>query len=199
MIYTYTTSYGHSAVRDYNGTDWVYIGALESNTSERQAVCASPIIDKNGNLVVAYVEKGDPRHGSIKPNVYVKRYDGTAWSVIGDKINDNTTVSVYWSLQTGGGDNSCVDLAEDSVSGDLYVVWSHKSNNKTMIYTSKYDGNSWSEAAKPIEEDRSVTGPSMVIDSNGRMNVSTMYDSTPGSTDGDDIKVYRCKQENGGT
>ena len=195
MVYEHSTgSYRHSAVREYNGTDWVYLGALESNTSERQAFCAAPIIDKNGNLIVAYVEKGDPKHGSIPPNVYVKRYDGSTWSIIGDKINGSTSVYAYSSLESGGGDNPCVDLAENSITGELYVAWSHNANNKTTIYTSKYDGSSWSEAAKPIEEDHSVRGPSIAIDSDGRMNVTVMYDSTPGSTDGDDIKVYRCEK-----
>ena len=193
ILYSYSNGYSHSEVRDYNGTDWVYLGSLESNISERQAVCVAPIIDKNGDLIVAYVEKGDPRHGSILPNVYVKRYDGTAWSTIGDKINGSTSVDYYWSLGSGGGENSCVDLAEDSDTGDLYVAWSHKVSGKRTIHTSKYDGSSWSEAARPIEEDHSVTGPSMVIDSDGRMNISVMYDSTPGRTDEDDIKVYRCE------
>ena len=194
MIYDYSYNYSHSVVREYNGTDWVYLGSLESNTSERQATCVAPIIDRNGDLIVAYVEKGDPRHGSIPPNLYVKRYDGTAWSIIGDKINGSTTVDVYWSLGSGPGDNPCVDLAEDRVTGDLYVAWSHKVDGKRTIHTSIFDGSDWNEAAKPIEEDHSVRGPSMVIDSAGRMNVAFMYDSTPNRTDTDDIRVYRCEK-----
>jgi len=193
MLYTYTTNYGHSEVREYNGGIWTSLGSLESNTSERQALCIAPIIDKNGDLIVAYVEKGTPNNGSIPPNVYVKRYDGTSWTVIGDKINGNTTVYAYNQLGAGSGDNRCVALAEDNITGDLYVVWSHKVSDKAVIYTSKYNGNSWSEAAKPIEEDHSIWGASVVIDSNGRMNISAMYDSTPNRTDTDDIMVYRCE------
>jgi hypothetical protein len=198
LVYYYNTGYTHSLVRDYNGTDWVSLGALESNTSIRQALCASSVIDGGSNLVVAYVEKNNPNQSKYGPNIFIKRYDGHSWSTIGTAINGSTSVSIAGGLEGGGGPNRCLSLAYDAPGNDLYLAWMHEEGGKKTIRVSRYDGSNWVPAAPQLADDQSIKRPSLVIDGNGRLNVSVLYDSTPNHTDHDDIRVYRCDQDEDG-
>ncbi len=195
VAYYHTYNYRHSRVREYNSTagSWNSLGSLESNTTNRQVVCMSMIIDKSDHLTVAYVEQATPNPGNYDPHVFVKRYNGTSWDIIGDAINGATSVDTGGGLEGGGGYNQCISLAEDS-SGDLYVAWQHVPiGQQREIHTQKYDGTTWTEAAKPLKDTQKLRAPSLVIDSAGRMNISALFDSTPNTTDMDDIKVYRCE------
>ncbi len=191
------SSYTHTRLYDYNGSKWAFKGYLESNTTNRQIACRSMIMDQNNQLLIAYVEKGTP-NSSHDPEVYVKRYDASFnATLIGSIINGSTSVNTSGGLGSGGVYNQCISLAEDN-EGNIYVAWQHEDGDGSRsIYTSKYDGTVWSEAAKPLVDDQKLRGPSLAIDSAGNMYIGVMYDSTPGSTDGDDIKVYRCGAGNG--
>lgn len=185
-------SYAHTRLYDYNGSDWVFKGYLESNETNRQVACRSMIMDQNDHLLIAYVEKGTP-NSSHDPEVYVKRYDAFFnETLIGSVINGSTSVNTSGGMEGGGGYNPCISLAEDD-EGNIYVAWQHEDGDgERSIYTSKYDGTGWSEAAKPLVDDQKLRGPSLAIDSAGEMYIAVMYDSTPSSTDRDDVKVYRC-------
>ncbi len=193
VAYYYSDGYMHSYVRKYESDVWQPLGSLESNTTTRQVACMSMVVDNSDNIVIAYVEQATPNPGDYDPHVFVKRYDGTNWTMIGSEINGDITVNTSGGMESGGTYNQCISLAEDAI-GDLYVAWQHETvSGERSIYTQKYDGVSWSEAANPLQDDQKIRAPSLVIDDQGRMNIAVMYDSTPNQTDNDDIKVFRCE------
>jgi hypothetical protein len=201
VAYFYTTNYSYSRIKKYvppqdaahleTGT-WASLGSLESN-STRQVVCMDVLLDANNELNIAYVEQNVPNKGADEQTVNVKRYHNNAWELIGDKLNGTTSVSTEGGLQAGGnGYNQCISMTEVA-NGDLFIAWQHKENGRNSIYTQTYNGTSWSDAAKPLIDDSDIRKPSMVIDSQGRMVMSVLYDSTPNQTDLDDVKVFRCE------
>ncbi len=201
VAYYSTDDYSHSKISKYvppadlnhlEQGDWVSLGTLDSNTS-RQTVCMSVLMDSSNELVIAYVEQYVPNKGGDEQTVNVKRYHNDNWELIGDTINGTTSVSTEGTLESGGSHyNQCISLAEAS-NGDLFVAWQHKENGRNSIYTQTYNGTSWSDAAKPLIDDSNIKTPSLVVDSQGRMNISVVYDSTPSQTDMDDVKVFRCE------
>ena len=201
VAYLYTDNYSYSRVRQIENGDvhphqekeWLTLGSLESNKTTRQVVSMSMLIDKNDEIVIAYIEQNLPNHGGNEQAVNVKRYHNSSWQLIGDTINGTTTVNSSGTTGSGAGVNRSISLTE-AVNGDLYVAWQHKeSNGHNAVYTQKYNGTTWSDAAKPLKEDSNIKTPSLAIDAQGRMLLSVMYDSTPGQTDKDDVKVYRCE------
>ena len=192
IIYYYTDSSGiHSAVRRYDGTRWVSLGSLESDPSTREALCAVPLLNSDGFLYVAYVERGNAAHTSIPPKVNLKYYNGTSWYLVGENIDGTQTVDPYRELESGGGDNRCLAFAKKDDS-TLYLAWSHTDRAKTKVYIKRYHlSGGWTQATDPLEENRSVRGASMVYE-NGKLHLSVMYDSTPGVPDRDDLNAYRC-------
>lgn len=187
-----SSGYDHTRLYDYNGTAWKFEGYLESNSTNRQIACRSMLFDQNGDLVIAYVEKATPNPGDYAPHIFVKRFNDSGVETIGSELNGALSVDISGGMESGRNYKKCISLALD-LNGAYYVAWQHTpSGQKREIHTLKYDGSSWSEAAKPLKDDQNLRLPTLVIDADGRMNISTSYDSSPGNTDNDDVKVYRC-------
>jgi len=194
LITGYTNNYTHTIAYDYNGTAWKNIGYIESNITTRQVACASILLSQSGDPIIAYVEKDLPNKGPGNEKIYVKKYSNNSWSIIGNILNENKSVNTSGGLEGGGGYNQCISLAQDSY-GDLYVAWQHNENGKRGIFTQKYDSQSfsWERPTNFLTDENKVRAPSLIVDANGYMNLTLLYDSTPNTTDGDDVKVYRCE------
>ena len=193
LITGYTDNYTHTLVYDYNGTAWNNLGYLESNSTTRQTVCASMIMSQSGHPTIAYVEQDLPNQGSGNKKIYVKQYNGGTWNILGDALNGVKEVNTNGGLESGSGYNQCISLAED-YNGNLHIAWQHEAYGKKGIIIQKYNTQSlsWEEPSNMLKDEESVRAPSLTIDSSGFVTLTALYDSTPGETDADDVKMYRC-------
>ncbi len=195
LLTQYTDGYSYMRIFDYNGTEWIDLGYIESNIATRQAVCASMILSSSGNPIVAYVEQDLPNQGSGDKKVYVKEYKEGSWHIIGDALNGSKIVNTAGNLESGGGYNQCISLAENH-DDDLYIAWQHEENGRKGIFIQKYNSQDlvWDAPENFLTDEEKLRAPSLTIDNNGHVNISALYDSTPNRTDDDDIKVYRCEE-----
>ncbi|HRO90872.1 MAG TPA: hypothetical protein PLC06_10270 [Promineifilum sp.] len=132
---------GDIYVRRWDGTTWAEIGAGSASgggiSNGKGGSSPSVAIDHDGAPIVAWVG-GDPNI-----DIYVRRWDGTAWveigagSASGGGISNTSGWSGYPSLAVGP-------------DGAPVVAWSDGSNdsddtNNDEIYVRRWDGTTWVE------------------------------------------------------
>lgn len=119
-------------VKRYNGSTWNLVGSTFLNTNAvSDAYSPSLALDSSGNMVVAWEEING---GSGSFDIYVKRFDGTTWNLVG-----NTSLDVKAS-----NNNSFPSLALDS-SGKPVVAFEELDSGGVIsnIYVKRFDGSNW--------------------------------------------------------
>jgi hypothetical protein len=129
-------------VRRWDGNSWEETGegsATGGGISDNDGISREPsvAIGLDGNPIVAW---HDNSPGERNYEIYVRRWDGSAWvevgtgSATGGGISGNVGYSTHPSLA----------IAPD---GTPYVAWSDDSNHsgKPEIYVRRWDGNNWVE------------------------------------------------------
>jgi len=122
----FNDSLGYGYVSKYDGSSWSELGGLNglNANSYIYSVCS----DMSGNIYAA----GDftAGTGSLGGKPYVAKYNGTAWSELGDS-----------SIFSAGAD--ILTLCSDA-SGNIYASGDFI-NSSGKQYVAKYNGTDWSE------------------------------------------------------
>jgi hypothetical protein len=142
-------------VKRWNGTAWVLVGAgpLDVNLNQ-DAFLPSLALDPGGNPVVAWAETD-----GTSSNVYVKRWNGTAWDLVGNGFLDA-------NANRNASDPS---LVLDS-GGNPAVAWSESDGTSSNVYVKRWNGSGWTSVGDDfldVNTDRDAFDPSLVLDSSG--------------------------------
>lgn len=132
---------GEIYVRRWNGTIWEEVGAgsasgggISNNSGESYE--ASLAITPEGEPWVAWTNLPDAGSGSSNGEIYVRRFDGTAWvevgagSATGGGISNNAGISEEPSLAIGN-------------DGSVFVAWTDDSSGDAEIYVKRWNGSAW--------------------------------------------------------
>lgn len=124
-------------VKRWNGTGWTQLGgALDINQS-KETRQASIIVDQYDRPVVAWSEQ-DPGDGLY--NVYVKRWNGTAWVQLGGTLDLTTTRSVHYP-------RVIVDTSNRPI-----VSWTELDflSNQSQYHIKRWNGTGWDTLLSPV-------------------------------------------------
>ncbi len=134
---------------------WWTVGGATLNQDASAGVLAPRIaLDAKGNAVVAWSE-----YAGSESKVFVKRWTGTAWALIGPG-----------AVNTSGSAND-VALALD-LSGNLVVVFDEATSGaySGRIFVRRWNGSTWQTVgnnAVNIDLDKEATNPALSLDSSG--------------------------------
>jgi len=167
-------------IKRWTGSAWTEIGAGSASgwgisNSSGYSMDPSLALDSSGNPVVAWDD-----NSSAEGEIYIKRWDGSAWveigagSASGGGISDNVGDSWYPSL------------ALDS-SGNPVVAWHDFSSLSWEIYVKRWNGSAWIEigagsaSGGGISNNSGESGfPSLALDLAGNPVVA-WQDNSPGN------------------
>ena len=136
-------------VKWFDGRTWNPVGTGPVNFNPTTALGVSLVLDKTDNPIVVWTE-GD----KISYNLYVKRWDGSRWVMLGSGPLDIRL----------GGNVLYKDVAVDA-AGNPVVVWTED----TDLYVKRWNGSSWVSLGAALDarlEDQ-AEAPSLSIDTAG--------------------------------
>ncbi len=157
-------------LRRWNGASWEELGSSGSGTglSTTSGSSSRPALalDAGGNPVVAWRD-----HNSSGYQVYLKKWDGTAWQELGG--------SASGSGISGSTTNSETPVLALDGSGNPMVAWKETVSGFSRIYLKNWNGSSWVELAGSATGDGvpssswgNPTDPSICVDSSGNPMVA---------------------------
>lgn len=139
-------------------------------TLAHDAISRSIALDKSGNPVVAFEESDGTQR-----NVYVKAWNGTAWTQLGGALDVSLSV-----------DASIPALALDG-AGNPIVAWTEGSGlGPLLLYVKAWNGSAWTPlgASLNVNGAFSASGVSIALDASGKPFVAwAEYDSVNLNTD----------------
>jgi Bacterial Ig domain len=148
-------------VMRWDGTAWVRVGTEALNIDlQRSPSGVSLALDSSGNPVVAWSEWSESG-GTSSDHVYVKRWNGTAWVLVGNDFLDSN------NNQFAGSPSLALDP-----SGNPMVAWYEADGSTTSnkIYVKRWDGTAWVPVGTGFKDEttnRPAYDPSLVLDSGG--------------------------------
>ncbi|XSE99549.1 Ig-like domain-containing protein [Pseudomyxococcus flavus] len=118
-------------------------GAISADMATGMNVSTFSLVqDGNGRPVVAFVEGSTPS----TYGVYVKRWSGETWELLGDVLE---TVGVESVIKT------CALWS--TPEGEIYVVWTREMPDGTAgVRVYRWNGSSWSPLGTPVTLEQSV-------------------------------------------
>jgi len=142
-------------VRRWNGAEWLDLPPVVG--TEGSSLITAVQVDPDGRPVVTWQGHLD---ATYEWNVYVSRFDGGAWSLLGDGLMVNPS---YYP------DTS--DLVLD-VDGNPVVAWSERTspgNSASDLYVKRWNGAGWDELGGKFEvnDDAAVQDVRIVLDPAG--------------------------------
>ncbi len=140
-------------VKRWTGSSWELLGTGSLNQNiDFDTFSASLALDASGNPVVTWTERGNNTF-----DIYVKRWTGTAWQLLGsDKLNNQPT---------GLSPSLVLDASGQPVVA--YVEGTPGFNH--FVYVKKFDGTNWQFVGSSAAELPSVTfNVSLALDNAGR-------------------------------
>ena len=135
-------------IREWNGTTWTRGPAFNDvRQFARQPTLA---LDRAARPVVVWLQ-GEV----LESNLLAKRWTGTAWEALGQRINRRA--GVYLSSP-----RVALDDSDHPV-----VTWLEDVSGKDMLFVSRWNGQSWSRLGNAVNS-RSASSPALALDSQGR-------------------------------
>ncbi|MEZ4632944.1 MAG: hypothetical protein R2880_19900 [Deinococcales bacterium] len=128
-VYVPTGDKHHIYVKRWNGTAWQRLGGVLNVALSYSATQLSLAI-QNDQPVVAWFERRSTGGGS--PGAYVKRWDGTAWQLLGGKLQNNNN-AIGFSPK----------LAVDSNNGIIVAF-----QQSDSFYFQRWASSEWEEIAR---------------------------------------------------
>jgi hypothetical protein len=170
-------------VKRWTGTAWQTLGNSPLNVNMNNTVGdASLALDANGRPTVAFVE-----HRSQIFRIYVKRWTGTAWQLLGNgyvKINEKDINAFSPSL------------ALDS-SGSPVLAWHEKNGNLFDVYAARWVGSAWeqlSDAPVNVSSPSEADSPAVALDLIGNPTVAWVGPNNDGININSRVRVSRLVQ-----
>lgn len=147
-------------VKKWNGTEWQLMGdgALDINLNQNTGYTALAT-DSSGNPVIVWEESD-----GTSVNIYVKKWNGDAWDLIGDTFVD--------ANENQNALHPAVAIGSD---GNPVVSWDETDGTSTNIYVKKWNGTAWESVGNnflDINENKNSGHPSVSIDNQGNPLVS---------------------------
>jgi hypothetical protein len=140
----------------WTGTAWVEIGAgSASGTGISGDASCGTFTNKNGSASLALLDTGEPfvawQHNPDDGDIWVKRFDGTAWVEMGTGSASGTGISGSPS----GSQTGQPDAFADPVQGTPFVTWVEESPSAMgqggeeahQVYVKKFNGSAWAPVA----------------------------------------------------
>ena len=125
-------------VKRWNGSAWVVMGTgsasgggISSNTGDSQSPFL--LLGSDGNPMVTWHDNSSGNY-----EVYIKRWNGSAWVVMGTGSASGGGIS----NTAGTSYNPSFALGLD---GNLFIVWWDNSSGDNEIYVKRWDGSAWVE------------------------------------------------------
>ncbi len=143
-------------VKRWTGASWVLVGAGTVNQDATKAAYTPALtLDSSGNPVLAWSEIV----GTATQNVFVKRWNGSIWTLIGaGAVNNDPSKGAF--------DPS---LALDA-GGNIFVACSENTDPRVNIFVRRWTGSTWALVG-PGTVNQSVTlagqRPSLALDTGG--------------------------------
>jgi hypothetical protein len=108
-------------VKRWNGSRWVSLGTALDVDPINYASHPSLALSSGGRIFIAWEERKDIGSFSVRREVYVKRWDGTAWTLLGGALNTELEDGVGPSLATNGSDKVIVSWQTGLSYGSVHV------------------------------------------------------------------------------
>lgn len=125
-------------VRRWDGSAWVEVGAgsatgggISNNAGPSHGAVAA--VGPDGAPVVAWIDKS-----SGNREIYVRRWDGSAWVEIGDHSATGGGIS-------NNGGYSSTPSVKVGPDGTLVVAWHDAVSGNDQIYVRRWNGSAWVE------------------------------------------------------
>jgi hypothetical protein len=166
-------------VRRWNGSSWETLGEVLNIDTLVDAERPSIVVNDEGNPIVAWTEYDAP-HSST--NVYVKQWTGTAWTQLGNAVDDAILLSVDTPMLAVRGSTLMVAYAEQDVS----------SKN---IYVAEFKAGDWVKLGDYLDINLTsdAINPSLALDESGKPIVAWQEDA------GAEFNNVYIKEWNGST
>ncbi|MBN2359938.1 MAG: hypothetical protein JXR83_10840 [Deltaproteobacteria bacterium] len=129
---------GHAIyVRGYDGSAWIDYAGSGSGAGAASATWGhlAVAVTATGLPVVAWSTY--PSYASSDSEVYVKRFDGTAWQGLAGS-------DAGGGVSANAGASTNVALAVDA-AGNPLVAWEDQAPGPSAIYLKRWNGNAWAE------------------------------------------------------
>jgi hypothetical protein len=125
---------GFLYVKKWNGANWVLLGTSFLNMAATATRIEDTSISCDGaNPVVAWSEWATSNgvQTDAPPQIYVKRWNGSAWTSLGGSLNSNPANWAYSPSITW-------------MNGQPYVAWVERSTTgTTQLYVKTWNGTAW--------------------------------------------------------
>lgn len=138
-------------VKRWNGSAWIEVGGASatgggvSNNSGASQV-PSLAVGPGGMPVIAWADDS-----SLNWEIYVRRWDGTAWTELGAGSASGRGISNTSGLST----NPSVAIGPD---GMPVVAWEDSSDGDPQIYVRRWNGSAWVEMGSGSASGRGISG-----------------------------------------
>lgn len=134
----------------FDGNDW---GVAEQIETDNAGGASGPqiAIDADGRAIAAWQQSDGAR-----TNIWVNRFDGSAWSAAEQIETDNAGSAVS------------PQVALDA-KGRALAVWHQSDGSRNHIWANRFDGNTWGEAELiETDDDNHARSPQVAFDADGR-------------------------------
>ena len=175
---------GQVKIFKYDGAIWKQMGAdiYGKNTYEYAGTSVS--LSSDGNTVAI----GAPRTGSqFKGQVYIYKYDGSAWSQLGNDIVGETNSDANGQSVSISSDGSIVAIgAPQDPGGD-------NNNGRAYVYKFNVSTSGWELIADVIngEASNDLSGSSVCISNNGSaVAIGAPYNDGGNNTNSGHVRVF---------
>jgi hypothetical protein len=133
VAYSDDTNSGRLAVRRYNGSSWVQVGAAGLSVAIAYSPCLAFAPDGAAHVIFS-----DPLEDSSGWKAEVLRYNGSAWAAVGPAEGFSSDGALYTRLAF-------------SPDGSLYAAYEELSTNTSSsidgrVTVMRYNGTAWTAA-----------------------------------------------------
>gem|GEM_PF-2167777 len=183
------TSAGHARIFEYNGTDWVQLGADIDGQAAGDRAGEGVSISSDGSIVAVGAPYND-NGGLFAGSVRVFQYDGSSWVQLGNDINATTAASDFFAAG-----EKAVSL---SGSGMRLAYGCYTNDNATgvdagTVRVYEYNGTDWIQLGTDIlgEAAGDFFGIGVRLSSSGNVVVGTASGNNGGGANAGHARVFR--------
>jgi Bacterial Ig-like domain len=162
---------GRVMVKRWNGSSWLSVGPVMNIDQNKRAVDPTLVVDSSGSPFLTWAEDVSNTSSPLT-NVFVKRWTGASWEVVGQKtVNQNAAKMAF---------NPTITLA---TSGNPVVAWGEIDDaNASKVFVKFWDGSSWQlrgNGAINKDTEQGVGTPALAFNASGTLFVAYSETANP--------------------
>ncbi|TNF70247.1 MAG: DUF4347 domain-containing protein [Gammaproteobacteria bacterium] len=179
-------SSGHARVYQYNGTNWVQLGADIDGEAANDDSGTSVDLSDDGTILAVGAPINDGAFGPTNNRGHVRIYqwDGASWNQIGQDIDGEASTDQSGRAVSLNGDGTIVAIGAAQNDGN--------GGNSGHVRVYQYNGTTWVQLGSDIdgESNGDQSGSSVSLSSDGlRLAVGEPLNDDAGGTSGQ-VRVY---------